>query len=68
MTMATAAARIINPSAKAEKYSTLPWPKLWLASAGLAATRRDTSAMIAATRLTTDSSASESRPTEPVTR
>ena len=37
-------------------------------AAGMAATLRATSTATAATRLTTDSAASESRPTEPVTR
>ena len=63
-----AATKIIIPSMAAEKYSALVWPKWWFLSAGMAATLSAMSTAIAATRLTTDSAASESRPTEPVMR
>ena len=63
-----AATKIMRPSRPAEKYSALPWPYWWWASGGRAATLSAISAMTAATRLTTDSAASESNPTEPVTR
>src|SRR5690606_40307 len=61
-----AATNTMMPSSAAEKYSTLPCPKWWLSSAGLAAMVSDTRATIAATRLTMDSAASDSSPTEPV--
>lgn len=64
--MAPAATKMRMPSTPAEKYSALLCPKLWFLSGGLIATRNATSATTAATRLTTDSAASESRPTEPV--
>ena len=66
--MTIAATKIISPSTAAEKYSALLCPNWWSSSAGCAATRSATSATKAATRLTTDSAASESRPTEPVMR
>ena len=66
--IAIAAATISTPSNTAEKYSAFAWPKLCSASAGLATTRNATKAATAATRLTNDSSASDSRPTEPLTR
>jgi len=50
-----------------EKYSALEWPKLWLRSAGLEAWPKAQNAVSAATKLTLDSRASESKPTEPVT-
>ena len=43
-------------------------PKWWFSSAGRMATLSATRATIAATRLTSDSAASESRPTDPVIR
>ncbi len=58
----------MTPSTTAEKYSALEWPNWWSASAGLAAIFRTMSATTAATRLTTDSAASESRPTDPVSQ
>src|SRR5690554_719997 len=61
-----AATNTMIPSSAAEKYSALPWPKWWLWSAGLAAMVSETRATMAATRLTIDSAASESRPTDPV--
>ncbi len=61
-----AATKIIIPSAAAEKYSALLCPKWWFLSAGLIATVSATSATMAATRLTSDSAASDSRPTDPV--
>ena len=61
-----AATKIIIPSAAAEKYSALLCPKWWFLSAGLIATVSATRATIAATRLTSDSAASDSRPTDPV--
>ena len=50
-----------------EKYSALEWPKLWLRSAGLEAWPKAQNAVSAATKLTQDSRASESKPTDPVT-
>ena len=64
--MKAAATNIMTPSVIAEKYSALEWPNWWSSSAGLIEIFRTTSATMAATRLTTDSAASESRPTEPV--
>ena len=61
-----AAIRIIRPSNRAEKYSALLRPKWCRSSPGRAAAFRATSATTAATMLTVDSSASESRPTESV--
>src|SRR5690606_20646438 len=61
-----AATKIMIPSSAAEKYSALPWPKWWSSSAGRAAMVSVTRATMAATRLTIDSAASDSRPTEPV--
>nr|WP_199728422.1 MULTISPECIES: hypothetical protein [unclassified Pseudoxanthomonas] len=61
-----AATKIMIPSSAAEKYSTLLWPKWWSSSAGRAAMVSETRATMAATRLTIDSAASDSRPTEPV--
>src|SRR5690554_2832374 len=61
-----AATNTMIPSSAAEKYSALVWPKWWLWSAGLAAMVSETSATMAATRLTIDSAASDSRPTESV--
>ncbi len=54
------------PSNPLEKYSALLWPKACLSSAGFAATVSMPNAMTAPARLTRDSTASESRPTEPV--
>ena len=62
------ATRIIAPSSPAEKYSALEWPNSWSRSAGLAMTLSTTTATTAATRFTSDSAASESKPTDPVTR
>ena len=64
--MKAAATKIMVPSTIAEKYSALEWPNWWSSSAGRIEIFRTTRAMTAATRLTTDSAASESRPTEPV--
>ena len=64
--MTTAATKIMTPSTMAEKYSALEWPNWWSSSAGLIEIFRTMSATTAATRFTTDSAASESRPTEPV--
>src|SRR5690606_32600771 len=61
-----AATKIMIPSSAAEKYSALLWPKWWSSSAGRAAMVSETRATMAATRLTIDSAASESRPTDPV--
>ena len=58
--------KIICPSSAAEKYSALLCPKWWFLSAGIATTLSAMSTATAATRLTTDSAASESSPTEPV--
>ena len=62
----TAAARMRKPSAPLAKYSALEYPKSCVGSGGFAATVRAQRAISAATRLTTDSAASERRPTEPV--
>ena len=64
--MKVAATKIMTPSVTAEKYSALEWPNWWSSSAGLMEILRTMRATTAATRLTTDSAASESRPTEPV--
>jgi len=64
--MLTAAIRIRKPSKALEKYSALPWPWAWFSSAGVAASDSMASAISAPARLTNDSSASDSRPTEPV--
>ena len=66
MMMTAAATKIMTPSTTAEKYSALECPNWWSASAGLAAIFSTMRATTAAMRLTTDSAASESRPTEPV--
>ena len=63
-----AASRINVPSTPLEKYSALPCPKAWSSSAGRAAIVNIANAISAPTRLTRDSSASESRPTEPVSK
>ena len=65
--MNAAATKIIAPSTPAEKYSALECPYWWSSSAGRSDTLIAPSAITAATRLTTDSAASDSRPTEPVT-
>jgi hypothetical protein len=51
-----------------EKYSALSCPKAWSSSGGRAAYSNAHSAATAATRFTTDSAASEKRPTDPVSR
>ena len=66
MMMNAAATKIMTPSVMAEKYSALECPNWWSSSAGLIAIFRTMSATTAATRLTTDSAASDSSPTEPV--
>src|SRR5690606_15001543 len=66
--MATAATRISSPSIPEEKNSTLWWPRAWSSSGGLAAIRSAMNPKLAASRFTTDSAASEKRPTDPVTR
>ena len=66
--MLNAAMRISVPSTPLEKYSALLWPYEWSSSAGRAATVSMLRAMTAPTRLTMDSTASDSRPTEPVRR
>ena len=63
-----AATRIRPPSTPAEKYSAFSWPYMCCSSGGSVAQRTTTSAISAAARLTIDSSASESRPVEPVSR
>ena len=68
MMMTAAATKIMTPSTTAEKYSALECPNWWSASAGLAAIFSTMRATTAAMRLTTDSAASESRPTEPVSQ
>ena len=54
------------PSKADARYSALEWPKGCSASGGWAATRRAQKATSAARRFTIDSTASERRPTEPV--
>ena len=66
--MLAAAPTISAPSKPLEKYSALVWPKVCSSSGGLAATESASSATRAAMRLTKDSSASDRRPTEPVSR
>jgi hypothetical protein len=66
--MLAAAIRIRVPSTPLEKYSALPWPKAWSSSAGRAAMVSMARAIRPPTRLTVDSMASESRPTDPVSR
>ena len=62
----TAATMIRPPSTPAEKYSAFSWPYMCCSSGGSVAQRTTISAISAAARLTIDSSASESRPVEPV--
>ena len=64
--MASAATKISTPSKPLEKYSALWWPNGWSSSGGRAAIVTIASANIAPARLTSDSIASDSRPTEPV--
>src|SRR5699024_8511220 len=64
--MTAAARKIIAPSTTAEKYAAVECPYWGSASAGRAATVSAMRATTAATRLTTDSAASDSRPTDPV--
>jgi hypothetical protein len=64
--MASAAKKISRPSKPLEKYSALVWPNGWSSSGGRAATVTMASANIAPARLTTDSMASDNRPTDPV--
>src|SRR5688500_9785878 len=64
--MAPAARTMSAPSSAAEKYSALENPYGKSASGGDAATLSIHSAMKAAPRLTNDSRASDSSPTEPV--
>ena len=65
--MAAAAPKIRMPSKPAEKYSALSWPNGWSSSAGRSATVTIHRPNSAAARFTSDSIASDSRPTEPVT-
>ena len=67
-TMAIAAAKIKAPSKPLAKYSILSCPKECSSSGGWAAISTALSAASAAARFTRDSSASESRLTDPVTR
>ena len=64
--MAMAAAMIRNPSTPLEKYSAFVYPNACSVSGGRSATASAHSATNAAMRLTTDSAASERRPTDPV--
>ena len=57
-----------TPSAPLAKYSALPYPNACSSSGGRAARVTIPSVRRAAARFTTDSSASESSPTEPVRR
>ena len=65
--MRPAATNTMPPSTAADRYSALPWPNWWVRSGGRPARRNAHSATRAATRLTPDSIASDSRPTDPVT-
>ena len=65
-TIAPAATKMSAPSMPLEKYSAFSWPKLCSWSGFSDAYVSTASAMSAARMLTTDSTASESRPTEPV--
>ena len=56
------------PKLDLEKYSALLCPNAWPSSSGRLAMDNIISAMIAPARLTMDSSASESKPTEPVNK
>ena len=58
--------RSSGPRSALEKYSALVWPNGWSSSAGRAAIVTIASANSAEARLTNDSIASDSRPTEPV--
>ena len=64
--IAAAAPTISRPSKPLEKYSALVWPNGWSSSAGRCAIVTIASANSADARLTNDSIASDSRPTEPV--
>ena len=65
--MPAAASTMSAPSLPAAKYSAFDSPNGCASSGGEAASRNIHSASRAAARLTSPSSASESRPTEPVT-
>ncbi len=65
-TIATAATMISAPSTPLEKYSALSWPYACRSSAGCAASVSAPMATRPAARLTSDSSASDHRLTEPV--
>ena len=64
--MPAAAPRISRPSKPAEKYSALRWPNGCSSSGGASAIATIHNANNAVATLTKDSSASDSRPTEPV--
>ncbi len=64
--MPAAASTMSAPSTPLEKYSALKCPCGCSSSGGSAASRSIDTASTAAARLISDSSASESRPTEPV--
>src|SRR6476646_4204645 len=66
MPMPTAAAKISDPSKKLEKYSAFPCPYRWPSSAGRDATVSIKSAITAPTTFTSDSIASDMKPTDPV--
>ena len=66
MAMPSAAIRMSAPSAPLEKYSALSCPYGWSSSSGRAATVSMAIASIAPARFTSDSSASDNSPTEPV--
>jgi hypothetical protein len=65
-TMTVAATNTMPPSTAADTYSALPCPNWWIASGGRAARRKAHRPTAAATRLTPDSIASDSRLTDPV--
>jgi len=61
-----AAMKINNASKVPDRFSTLPWPKGWLSSAGLPETLTATKAMMAASRSTDEWAASEMMETDPI--
>ena len=64
----TAAMRMSEPSAPDDRYSALLWPKVCSLSGGRAATISAARVKIAARMLAPDSSASDRKPMEPVSR
>jgi len=66
--MTPAATKIISPSMPAEKYSALPWPKLWFWSAGRAATCSAIRATTAEQKDVNQDDAHFSEPSRPAAR